>query len=771
MKTTTPKQIPFMLMLMAASLILVLPSCHKDPQPDPNPHKTMDDLKVPAGFRWETTHEVNLSVSVDLPDQIGSLARIKIYDGNPLEKGNLLISGSAGYHFPMTTALRIPTALKQLYLELTTGGGMSQIVAVNVETNIQYTFQPSKSPYKNYNNMAEPDCNSGCTVTLSGSGSTTISGGKIYCVTGTYSGTVTSGASAATLRVCGTATLSLLKVNTAGCNIIVTSGGTLTIDSLYMSSTSTLTVYQTGHASIRGVYMAINSKIINYSNDFTFQAPFSFNGEVQNYGNMILKGNATLGGTGGKLANSGYFNAQGWFKVNAALTNDGIIEVNKYLHLNKADGPNGTIVNNCQMIGHDNIHIFGATFLMNNGYLRSDLELHLFQYTSLVTLQNQSMMSANTFVMERNILGQGGTSSVKVTGLASLLDASKKFDGPIELATTNGLLSGSTSANFINGATLKTIAGAKNYIPVSSCNPEGIGQPVPPDNDGDGVPDNLDEFPSDPMRAYTNYYPSKDHFGSLGFEDLWPGRGDYDMNDLVIDYSFKVISNGQNKIVEIFPTFYVRAVGATLQNGFGFQFDGVDPATVESVTGYSLKETYINLAASGIENNQEKAVVIAFDNAENVIHRISGSYFNTMKDVPYGVSDTLKMHIRFTNAMDPADVGTAPYNPFLIKDKNRGMEVHMPDRLPTSLANPEYFGTGDDDSQPAIGRYYKTKSNLPWAVNLPERFDYTWELVPVINGYLNFGSWAESGGSSFPDWYKNIAGYRNATQIYTKPAK
>jgi LruC domain-containing protein len=100
----------------------------------------------------------------------------------------------------------------------------------------------------------------------------------------------------------------------------------------------------------------------------------------------------------------------------------------------------------------------------------------------------------------------------------------------------------------------------------------------------------------------------------------------------------------------------------------------------------------------------------------------------------------------------------------------RGVEIHMPDRVPTSLADASYFGSGDDDSKPGNGRYYKTKNNLPWAINIPVRFDYTWELVPVINGHLLFGTWAESSGASYPGWYLNQAGYRDATQIYSKPA-
>ena len=231
----------FILMLMALGIFFSFSGCKKSPDSPDHP-KTMDDLKVPSTFNWETSHEVFLAIAVDLPGSIGSLSKISIYDGNPLENGNLLIAGSAGYNYPFITALRIPTALKQIFMEMKTVAGITRLIAVNVEENIQYTFSETKSGYKNAVNVTEPDCSSGCTVTLSGSGSTTMTGGKTYCITGTYTGIIISGTGGGTLRVCGSAVLTLLKVNTAGCNIIVTSGGHLTLDSLYMSSTSTLSL-------------------------------------------------------------------------------------------------------------------------------------------------------------------------------------------------------------------------------------------------------------------------------------------------------------------------------------------------------------------------------------------------------------------------------------------------------------------------------------------------------------------------------------------------
>lgn len=292
---------------------------------------------------------------------------------------------------------------------------------------------------------------------------------------------------------------------------------------------------------------------------------------------------------------------------------------------------------------------------------------------------------------------------------------------------------------------------------------------IPPDSDGDGIADAEDEYPNDPARAFNNYYPSVGT-GSLAFEDLWPSKGDYDFNDLVTDYHFKTVTSGNNKITEIIGTFIIRANGAGLRNGFGFQLPGNVSENDITVTGYNLTENYIQMNENGTEADQNKATVIVFDNIRNVLQSPEGFGANVIVGQPYITPDTIVITMAFTpNSYDVQDVDLSRFNPFLIIDMERGKEIHLPDDPPTALANTGYFGTMDDNSDPAVGRYYKSTKNMPWAINLPQSFDYTIETVPVTQGYLKFGDWAESGGLLYTDWYKDMVGYRNNAEIYQVP--
>ena len=61
------------------------------------------------------------------------------------------------------------------------------------------------------------------------------------------------------------------------------------------------------------------------------------------------------------------------------------------------------------------------------------------------------------------------------------------------------------------------------------------------DSDLDGVPNAYDNYPDDYDRAFDFFYPAKNSFNTLLYEDMWPHRGDYDMNDLVLNFNYKFI--------------------------------------------------------------------------------------------------------------------------------------------------------------------------------------------------------------------------------------
>ena len=290
------------------------------------------------------------------------------------------------------------------------------------------------------------------------------------------------------------------------------------------------------------------------------------------------------------------------------------------------------------------------------------------------------------------------------------------------------------------------------------------------DTDNDGIPDDEDDYPNDQTRAFDNNYPAEET-GTLAYEDLWPSKADYDFNDLVVDYQFLTVTNASNKIVETIGTFVIRAIGASTENGFGFQLanSNIASSDIIAVSGYNLQEGYINIAANGIEEGQTIPTIIVFDNAFNITpHPGSGIGVNTSIGSPYVEPNTVTIHITYTpDTYTLEDLDMPNFNPFLIKSMERGIEVHLPNYEPTDLVDESNFGTFDDDSNLATGKYYKTENNLPWAINIPQSLDYPIEKASIDSAFLHFIDWSENNGIDFQDWYMDKSGYRNNAVIYT----
>jgi len=287
------------------------------------------------------------------------------------------------------------------------------------------------------------------------------------------------------------------------------------------------------------------------------------------------------------------------------------------------------------------------------------------------------------------------------------------------------------------------------------------------DSDGDGVLDANDAYPNDPNKAYNTYYPGINTFGSVAFEDLWPAKGDYDFNDMVVDYKYNLVTNAANKVVEMDCDFVLRAIGASYSNGFGFQLN-CSPSVIQSVTGTKLTTGKIGLSGNGTEAGQTKAVVVLFDNAHNLMQPMGGSYINTEPGKTYITPVTFHVVITFSTPQAPAWLGSVPFNPFIFINGDRGKEVHLPNNPPTTLVNNSYFKTVDDYSLIGSGTYYKSKNNLPWALNIPVTFDYPIEKAAITSAYPYFGVWAESNGLSSTNWYTTAVGNRITSKIYSK---
>ncbi|MCX7097304.1 MAG: LruC domain-containing protein [Methylococcales bacterium] len=135
------------------------------------------------------------------------------------------------------------------------------------------------------------------------------------------------------------------------------------------------------------------------------------------------------------------------------------------------------------------------------------------------------------------------------------------------------------------------------------------------DTDGDTVPDYLDVFPKDPKRSAQRFYPSASGYGRLAFEDQWPRTGDYDLNDIVVNYRSIETLNAKNQIVDVEMIYEFAARGGANHSGFGVHLQGVGQDEIlakndDGTLATSLVKNNNAAEALAIEAGQKEAVFI-----------------------------------------------------------------------------------------------------------------------------------------------------------------
>lgn len=226
-------------------------------------------------------------------------------------------------------------------------------------------------------------------------------------------------------------------------------------------------------------------------------------------------------------------------------------------------------------------------------------------------------------------------------------------------------------------------------------------------------------------------------FGTLTYEDKWPEEGDYDMNDVMIDYKSTIYKTLEtNKITKIIDKFTPRHNGGIYNNGFGYQLTNITYTDVKSIT-IEGPERSTFIGNDNMESGQTYPTVLLFDNIKNVIGKT------------YTV--TIEIANADYNKLIP------PYNPFIIcsTDQGRGKEVHLVNYPPTDKADNNLWSTGEDASQPEHNLFYVSNDNMPFAIHLPDVKDFPVpaEKVRITTAYPGFAEWVRSSGAQNKDWY------------------
>ena len=233
--------------------------------------------------------------------------------------------------------------------------------------------------------------------------------------------------------------------------------------------------------------------------------------------------------------------------------------------------------------------------------------------------------------------------------------------------------------------------------------------------------------------------------GVYAFEDLWPAKGDYDMNDAVVDFE-QVWTWNTPDVKTTESKIYKEVVKLTTYQNY---------VTLKSGLAVTLN------TKGTPDNINIKKVAPATKDTTDVNFTQEGNTYLLTNDITDELGTTYILELVYEAGIEPSNI--ASIQPFIYRTEGEGRwEVHIPFEAPTSKMITGYFGTLDDKSVPAEGKYYVRNSNYPFAFYLEgvniDTFKETLllrknESVKISDLYPSFLPWVKSNGVEHADWY------------------
>lgn len=417
----------------------------------------------------------------------------------------------------------------------------------------------------------------------------------------------------------------------------------------------------------------------------------------------------------------------------------GTLVNNSKMTIDDADITSGTVNNNCQIMVNNKIACQNSTNLnLKAGTLLKTKDMDCAGITvnmdggSILNVTGTSRFKTQT----TKILGKGSSlnySLVRFEQESSDIDNAVEYSGYVQIACSkhaeNTSSKTSYKLNSSSGATMVPYDATTVTIDGGSCNDGG-------------------DKASGGSNSGSLTYPQTVDIGttySYLFEDLYPGIGDYDMNDCVIDANISYILSASNKMSQLNINYTFRAAGSTKHLAAAVQLDGVNPSDVASVTrtGVPLDHNVFTMSSNGVEDNETYAIIPIVDDVHAAFGKKAPySFVNTRLSDPYTNPVNVNLAIKFST---PIDITTTSVlnrlNTFIINKFKPRQEIHIKNYKPTSKTK-DISSNGN----------YSTTGNLIYAMCVPGPFEYAVEYKNVLYAYPRFKTWMMLNGSGNQNW-------------------
>lgn len=757
---------------------------------------------IPADFDWKTTQDATISVA--MPPASGvDYAVVRVYSSPVLSDANMVAYGVTKPSAPFSTALTLPSAAKNIYVQTTLPDGSKSVTmqAVTPQMSVaaavaKATLSPVASvktradagssmpevPWDDLVDKKAADFDPQAIISTTPSSDYLLghqwapyAAAEYYIPVGAeITGNINLNGSFSpypnpVLYVAGKLTANSFAIGKA--TLVVLPGGEVTINGNTAANqqfTNAPAVYVFAGGSFKTGSANFSNNVVVNKGEFEVDGLLDINNSCAFYntasavlaiGTFKLSNSAKLYNDGEVDSDSLEANSSaqmhncenGLMKIDNTLyfTNNVIIQQKGEIEGSKLTISSGTIYVNC-FTKFDEIDAQYGTINIAAG---AGLEV------GKVKLNNStvSMGAGSIFVLDSYNLGANNASTFTSTAQTEETPAvvivegranngnqwyGTSFNGNMEIVYDNNIDAAYTihPAWLRRGATM--VADQTIVIAATPCN-GNRGAVVP-------TPEPEPETVVSEGAVYT-----------YCFEDGWPWMGDYDMNDVVVAMSVdRYISKDGAKVSKLVFNWELKAAGAANYNAFAVQLDKVAVSQVASVETTNTSFGSGAFAGSGLEAGNDWAV-IPFFNTVQEIFGAGTTFVNTSKGVAAIPSVKHTTTVTFVQDVDASAVVESAVNAFIVVNQrnsnfSREVEIHMPTYKPTK------FGvvTGKNTITPAEPYKYFVSSGkgmknnyMMWALMIPGDFRYPAERKDIRDAYAGFNAWAASGGGANQDWY------------------
>lgn len=238
-----------------------------------------------------------------------------------------------------------------------------------------------------------------------------------------------------------------------------------------------------------------------------------------------------------------------------------------------------------------------------------------------------------------------------------------------------------------------------------------------------------------------NYFPSSSSFFVVGYEDLYPGKGDYDFNDLTVAYRLQYGLNVDGDVVAIQGLAYLITRGSAYSHDWrlaiglpGNAGGNISCTLFPDYRNPAVSQDCVNVPASHMGGELDIPV---FNDTLLIFPDPAGSLFvnsQRLYSAPWNLKFFPGPRAEFRLDLDvpvaPSGIQSAPYDPYIYV-RDTGQTVKLMEVDPT----------------------FQDSNGFPFGMLLTTTWKPPLEFTDTADAYPNFLDFVTSEGAAATDWY------------------